>query len=457
MKALAAADSPLPTSIVHAVLQLDDAEFHRGISQATSGGLISLTNGHLGIHPLVSEHFWNLLHRENHSAFLAKLAAEVHSFAFETGVGSPQFSLLLPVIVRLYAAAGDWDTARNIRSDLQGELERAAIFHYRRRNYGLAWEYVQHAMQGIHPSWRIRLYEARILIRRERWDEADHILRQLLKERPRDRSVLHAKGWGLLRQGRFEEAISQFALVIAQSEHVASLRDSAECLHRLGRSEESLQFLARAKRVESDNPYVLDLEARIFEERGEFDSAYESAYVAMLRDPNNWAFHHRLGQIRVRQRRVGEAVVHLRRAVSLDQDQFTPLHALAAALLDLGEVVQVDDLVPALTEKASTISNAALLEHLKARVLIGKGETDEGFRLLQREISRRRNLVPNLGLYADTKLKESARLLSEFPALSAVALEEADRAVTRGLQIDKENQFLIEFQRQIAAMRAARQ
>ena len=455
LKALAAAESPLPVSVVHSVLEIDDIEFHNGISQATSAGLISLTDGRLSIHPLISEHFWNLLHREDYSTFLSKLAVEVHSFASEREAGSPEFILLVPVIFRLYAAAGDWETARNVRSDLQGELERVAIFHYRRRNYDLAWEYIELALQGFYSNWRMSLYKARILIRRERWDEADEILDGILADRPNDRATLHAKGWGLLRQERFEEAIKTFATVIAQSNHVASLRDAAECLHKLERNDEALQFLARAKRVESDNPYVLDLEARILEERGDFEAAYESAYVAMLRDPNNWAFHHRLGQIRVRQRRMTEAVDHLQRAIELDQAQFTPLNSLAAALLDLGQIQQVEDLVPNLEQNASTINNLSLLEHLRARILIESGKISEGCSLLSREISRRRNLVPNLGLFADAKIKEYNNLRLEFPALSAVALEEANNRVTRGLQIENQNPYLLELFSRIEAIRSA--
>lgn len=457
MKALAAADSPLPTSVIYSVLQIDETDFHAAISQATSAGLIGLSDGQLHIHPLISEHFWNLLDRDDYGSYLTKLATEVHSYANQAGVGSAEFSLFVPVIFRLYAAAGDWESARSIRRDLQGELERAAVFHYRRRNYNLAWDYIQYALQGYNPNWRMRLYEARILIRRERWVEADAALEELLSERPDDRSVLHAKGWRLLRQQRFEEAINVFSQVIAREEHASSLRDAAECLHRLDRNEEALEFLSRAKQVESDNAYILDLEARILEERGDFDAAYEAAYVAMLRDPNNWAFHHRLGQIRARQRRAEEAVSHLRQAIELDKNQFTPIHALAAALLDLGEIQKAEDLLPSLGENASTRNNTHLLEHLKARVLIEKGEIEEGCKVLRREIRRNNNLVPNLGLLANAKIRESAQLRIEFPALSDVALKEAEDSTQSGLHIEPSNQFLLESLSRIEAIRAARQ
>lgn len=452
MKALAAVEIPLPPAVLTSALGIDSEEFHKGISQATSAGLVFAAEGRLGIHPLIAEHFWMLLHREDYSAFLAKLADEVHSFANSCGVGSRDFILLLPVIFRLHASAGNWDMALRLRSDLQGEIERAAIFHYRRRNYDLAWEYVLHALEGAHSSWSMKLYKARILIRKEKWSEADQVVAELLKDRPNDVSALHVKGWKLLRQRRYEDALQVFLKVVAQRDHVASLRDSAECLHKLDRDEEALELLARAKNVESENPYVLDLEARIFEERGDLESAYRAAYIAMVRDPNNWAFHHRLGRILVSQRKQREAIDHLQRAIELDQDQFIPHSGLIAALLDIGQVERAEDLLESLCEKASTRRDRSLVEHLKARILIEKGDIEEGSRLLEREISRRRNLLPNLGLYAGAKLREYDKSRLKYPTTSAIALEKAANAIKRGLELEENNAILLDLQQRVEAI-----
>ncbi len=452
MKALAAVEIPLPPAVLSTALEIDDEDFHKGISQATSAGLVSIVDGRLSIHPLTADHFWMLLRREDYSAFLAKLADEVHSFASDSGVGSPDFSLYLPVIFRLHAAAGNWDRALSLRTDLQGEIERAAIFHYRRRNYELAWEYTTHALDGENPSWRMKLYKARILIRKENWEAADKVLADILAERPYDVPAQHAKGWKLLRQRRYVDAIEVLAKVIARKDHVASLRDTAECLHELDRDEEALELLDRAKKVESENPFVLDLEAKIFEERGELELAYQAAYIAMLRDPNNWAFHNRLGRILVRQSKQEEAIDCLKRAVELDQDQFIPHSGLIAALLDLGDVEQAENLLGSLREKASIRKDQSLVKHLSARILIEKGDIEEGSRILEREISRRRNLLPNLGLYADAKIREHYKLQTEYPTTSAIALEKAANAITRGLEMERDNPFLIELQQRVVAI-----
>ena len=451
MKALAAADDALPAVVLSRVLDADNAEFHRAVSQATSAGLVTTRRRGLRIHPLIAEHFGNILHREDYRHLLLPLARAAHDYAMTLNIGSADFSLFVPVVFRLYASAGDLETARSLRRDLHGELEAAAVFHYNRRNYDLAWDYVQLALDAVPSSWRMMLYKARILIRREEWDEADEALNELLRVRPHSRSALHAKGWRLQRQGQFSEALKVFARVITQRDHVASLRDAAACLHALSRDDEALEFLSRAKSIDIDDPYVLDLEAQILEDKGSLESAYESAYLAMLRDPVNWAFHHRLGRIRVRQRRHEEGIVHLERAVEVDPNQFTPLHALIAAMLDSSRADDAEGALRTLEGKTVNARDRALVEHLKARVLIVRGKLEEGAKILEEEIRRNRNLLPNLGLYAEAKVSEFDRDRSEFPTRAGVALERANSAVKRGLRQEPGNDILAELQMKIRA------
>jgi hypothetical protein len=115
-----------------------------------------------------------------------------------------------------------------------------------------------------------------------------------------DIGVLHAKGWSKLRQRHVADALEIFTGIIARREHVASLTDAAECMHRLGKNEEALRFLDRAKQQESENPFVLDLKSRVLEDLGQLDAAYQSAMLASARDPASAHRHNRLGVIRTK-------------------------------------------------------------------------------------------------------------------------------------------------------------
>ena len=218
-----------------------------------------------------------------------------------------------------------------------GELSQAAITHYNRRQFQLAETYIKEVLDTDPQNRMMRQYLARIRIRQRRWDDADKLIEELVAERPRDLGIRHVQGWRLLREGRYEEALDVLNGVLAEREHVASLRDAAECLYHLGRVPEALVFLQRAKLVESDNPYTLDLEARIYEEAGEYEQALSAARLAVVRNPGAWGLHHRPARILNGLGSVAEAITEAAEAVKLDPEQFVARGTLVSLLLDSGQ------------------------------------------------------------------------------------------------------------------------
>jgi tetratricopeptide (TPR) repeat protein len=264
----------------------------------------------------------------------------------------------------------------------------------------------------------------------------------MLEERPLDVGVLHAMGWSQLRQHNWSRALQLFTSIVARREHIASLRDAAECLYRLNRNEEALVFLARAKERESENPFVLDLESRILEDMGRLDAAYESAELATARDPLNERLHNRLGVIRVKQGRPHLAIPHFQEAIELDPDQFSPANSLAAAHLDIDEWEQAEGLLAELEKKARTPSNFALLAHTKARIAYAKGDFEGSKQLLETEIRGSRNVIPNLGLLVQVHCALFDSNYTKFPAIAAVELKEAENALRRISELDPSNDFI---------------
>lgn len=310
METLALAGIALPGKVVAAVGFSDD-EFQAAVEECARAGLIT-ADIMLEGHPLFQEFFWHRLHRSDYQGKALKLAHILRDHLGSLEKDSSEYVDILPVTYRMFAMAGDLESATTLRSDLLGELEATAITLYNRRNYDLADKYIGHVLDANPKNWRMRLYRARVRIREESWTEADAILDEMLQERDGDISALHAKGWLRLKRKRLKEALEIFARIIARREHVRSLRDAAECLHRLKRNDEALEFLKRAKARESENPYVLDLESRILEEKGELEPAYESALLASARDPLNAQMHHRLGLIRNKQGHPELAILILR-------------------------------------------------------------------------------------------------------------------------------------------------
>ena len=377
MESMAVIGTKIPTPVLAVGAQLDDDELQEAVGQCSRAGLIDHTGG-LSVHPLLVDYFWrNHLHRKDYKDMANSLAETVWQYTEKLDTSSVEFSRLLPTAFRLFTLAGRIERALQIRVDLMGELTQAAILHYDRRDYTLADQYIQHVLEGEPQNWRMRLYRARIRIRQEKWSEADTILASMLKERPGDRGVLHVMGWRHLREKNYSTALEILTTVIAHSEHVASLRDAAECLHMMGRDSEAIAFISRAKQVESSNPYVLDMESRIHESIGNLSQAYDALYLAMIRNSKNWGFHHRLGRIKVAQGFPESAVTHFRRAIEEDPNQFTPLSSLASTMLDMNDIEEVTDLLSKLMHNSHSPGEEAICRHLEARYLQATGKLEE--------------------------------------------------------------------------------
>jgi tetratricopeptide (TPR) repeat protein len=273
---------------------------------------------------------------------------------------------------------GNLARATALRSDLMGELQAAAINLYNRRNYDLADSYIDIVLQSDPKNWTMRLYKARVKVRHEDWAQADKIFAEMSLERPNDVGLVHAKGWRFLREHKLTEALNLFTDVLSRRPfHIASLRDAAECLYQLGRNEEALQFLAKAKTRESEDAYIFDLESRILEDMGKLDEAYKAAQRAMTRDPYKAVMHHRIGQILGKQNRTAEAIPYFQRALELDADAFPQVNPLTSAYLDIGDVDSAAEMLDSLRAVARTPINRSLADQAVARVALARGEYEK--------------------------------------------------------------------------------
>lgn len=443
MESLSIARTALPATVIAKTLQLTEEDFQLAINQASQAGFL-IHGQALEAHPLLLDYFWRTSwSREDYRPHAKSLAEAIWDYARTFAGNSAEFCELLPIVVRLFALAGDQEKALKIRSDLLGELGEAAIDHYNRRNYELAEKFIDIVLSVDKTNWRMRLYKARVHIRREKWKDAENVLKSLLAERPRDKGALHALGWRYLRAGNYEKALELFSQVIAIGDHVRSLRDAAECLHELERDDEALRFLSRAKKIESENPYVLDLEARIYEGRGEFDLAYDAAKIAVIRNPADWSLHHRLGRILMELSRASEAVPFFQKAIELSPRHFTARASLVDALLDLKADIQVirAQLSNAM-KSAQTPREKEIATNLEARCLFLEGKLEEAGRLLEGEITNERNLIHNFSLLAEIRLSQYYKEKDTYPASAKTFLGKAFQAIDQGLKLNQDDKKL---------------
>lgn len=455
MEILAVIGVPLPSKVLVAALGTDNESFQNAVAEATGAGIVETTDtGRLTVHPLVSDYFWRShLDHADYRQKAGPAAVAVQDYFDQLPTESSEYVALVPTVFRLYVLSDNLDQAYQIRRDLTGELAQAAITHYNRRQYPLAESCIRLVLETEPQNWRMRQYLARIRIRQRQWDEADDLLRTLSVERPRDLGIMHTRGWRFLREERYEDAMAIFQRVLAQREHPASLRDMADCLYHLGQTKEALEFLSRAKQIESDNPYVLDLESRIHEELGEYEQALSSIDLAIIRDPESSSLHHRRGRILSALGRGPEAVREASEAVRLDPQQFPARSHFVSLLLDIGQHQEAVPHVEALQELAMNESQRQIATHLSARRMYTAGQLDKALGLVERQIRRQVNLAPSYGLLAQIQLAEYTLMNDQASASAQIILMRAKTAVANcEAQPDHDSGIVGELKNRIASL-----
>ena len=434
METLAIVGTPLPSAVLFEALEMDEDNFHGAVDEVTRDGLVEPKPGSsaLGVHPLLSDYFWRShLDQADYIRRAQQVVVVVHDHLRSLPADSAAFVTLLPAVCRLYALAGEFSRAQQVRRGLTGELAQAAITHYNRRRYDLAEKFIVLVLDYDPVNWRMRTYLARIHIRKNRWDQADGLLLKLSQERPRDRVIMHLRGWRMLRSGHYEDALSIFSNVLAaHDQHVASYRDAAECLYRLERASEALDFLQRAKHIESDNPFTLDLEARIYVQLGRFEDALSAARVAVVRNPSGWGLRHRLSRILTALERQPEALDEAREAVRLDPAQFASRSHLISLLIDGEHLGEAEDHFGGLRQLAADRRQNDICDHLGARLAFARGEVERALQLVERQVDRGRNLAASLGLLARVRLTQASQARPDS-ALARLYRSQAAQAIER--------------------------
>ena len=227
----------------------------------------------------------------------------------------------------------------------------------------------------------------------------------------------------------------------------------ADCLYNVGRPREALEFLSRAKQLESDNPYVLDLESRIYEEAREYEPALSSVNLAIIRNPESPNLHHRQARILSALGRNPEAIWDAGEAVRLDPQHFPARGHFVSLLLDIGQHEDAWPHIAALHELAINESQRQIATHLLARSLYFAGQLDKALAQVDRQISRQVNLAPSYGLLAQIKLTQYGLIQDHSLASAQIILMQAKAAVANcEAQNDHDTGIVGELKNRIASL-----
>jgi Flp pilus assembly protein TadD len=129
-----------------------------------------------------------------------------------------------------------------------------------------------------------------VLERAGRAKEAEKVFRDVIAKDPRDAGALNYLGYMMAERGS-------------------------------GNLDEAVGFIQRALKVEPDNPSFLDSLGWAYYQQGKLDLADAPLTTAAERLPGNSVIQDHLGDLRLRQKRVAEAIAAWERALAGDGDQ----------------------------------------------------------------------------------------------------------------------------------------
>lgn len=444
LELIALIDGPLPAEDLAAALEYSDIKFRAAVDEALSAGLLFHEEGFFNVHPLVQDYYYRSISNGTEFISITKRIAVLAKRRIElVQVGSPLHSKLLPCVFRLVALSGKYNEALELRRDLLGYLGQVVRDLYDSREYKLALSYCEHILDDNPGDWNIRLYYARCLIRLDRVDEAEPVLLSMNEERPKDAMIFHTLGRLEMSRDRWQEALGWFSKAISErANNLASIRDSAECFFQLKDLVQAEGYVKRAKELDAMNPFVLQVESKIYEEQKDYDSAYQVMSVALSLDRNNPSFNHRMGRISEHRKEYDLAKQHYIKAIEADEKFYESRLSLVNLKIELYEFDGVEEELDQLAEIVPG-RKQDVLRNVKAKYLLNsKGDLEGAERLVEVNIKYKRD-PHSFSIRARIEIKKSDKQRSlGYSSLADQHLKNALQIVRTGSALFENNTML---------------
>lgn len=214
---------------------------------------------------------------------------------------------------------------------------RVATQSYHDQDYDLAIRYGEEALVARPDNVDVRRYVAQALIRRERYEEAEVHVKQLLSSGEM-REAFYVRGFGFRRQGKYEDAITSYERCLAYGRRgVAIHRELASCYFELGNLTKAEYHIREAEKGSPHNRYVVDLRCTIAIRMGDLDNAQRTLDILERVDASGFADHRRSTFEQAR----GDsqaALLYSRSAYEkIDRPPFEVIANLANCLIEAGE------------------------------------------------------------------------------------------------------------------------
>jgi tetratricopeptide (TPR) repeat protein len=302
---------------------------------------------------------------------------------------------------RLLGLSGRLDEALELRRDLFGALEQAAIELYRSQDFELAAEYFEKVLDYGGRLVRPLLYYARCLAHLGRGPEAHAIVDEAEDLSPADPWVIRVRGRVDFTLGAVDSAIASYERSFAMRPTSRQVRTDLAQAYVL--KEEWARASEHLEPLLEDDPsaFALSLHSQVLEAAEQWDDAYEVMSAAVRLDPGNSLYHHRLGRIAEQRGDVDGAVREYASAIDLDSGRTESKLSLASILVDEQMVDQARAILSSIPDPSPKVRS--VMYNIDARTHLASGNIAKARRAVQEALSYWRSRQ-NLGLACEVEI-----------------------------------------------------
>lgn len=403
MEALALMGGPLPASDFAHHLGLSAKGLQAAVGEASQYALIrDDRNAYLSLHPLVRDAYFLRARRDpDLPQRISDLADRSRTFLKKISVGTTIYVDSLVATFRLLGLSGRLDEALELRRDLFGSLEQAAIELYRSQDYRLATEYFEKVLDYGGRTLRPLLYLARCLAHLGRGLDAHALVDEAEDLSPAD-------PWVVRVRGRVDFTLGDIDSAIANYERALTMRPTSRQTHTdLAQAYVQKEDWARASEhiqpLLDDDPsaFALSLHSQILEATEEWSEAYDVMSAAVRLDPGNTLYHHRLGRIAQQLGDVDAAMSEYATAIELDSGRSESKLSLASLLVDEKMIDEARTILSSIPEPGTKVRS--VMYNIEARTHLASGNIGKARRAVQEALARWRSRQ-NLGLACEVEI-----------------------------------------------------
>ncbi len=216
------------------------------------------------------------------------------------------------------------------------------------------------------------------LVLKKKYDEAKHLCKQLILQRPGAAEPYYQMGTVLIHEKNYEQAASYLHKAIEfEQDPIKALNNLGIALAAMGKPAEAIDYYQQALKIEPGIVETCYNLGSTFKNMGKFDEAIDYFQRALKLNPDMVEAHNNLGIVLGKTGKLKQAAEHYQQALKIDSEN-------VAAHYNLGKILEsqdnIDEAVSHLRQALKAKPDNATIRLEIGVLLTGQGEYDRAIK-----------------------------------------------------------------------------